>query len=204
MKPQSAGGKVMAIRQRKAAIAKYYANPNFCKRCETMIQIRENEKVSETRKRKFCTRSCGASYNNKFRVRTKKAPRICSCGAPISRTATKCIKCHGKSLESVYAMTKGELVSRSKYWIQYRAVVAKHARKVYKNSGRKYECQICGYDAHVDIGHIKDVKDFPDSATVREINDVNNLAPLCPNHHWEFDHGLLTINSGGEICTHEG
>ena len=194
MKPQSAGGKVMAIRQRKAALVRYYKDPNFCKNCETMIKVREKEKVPTTRRRKFCTRSCGASYNNKFRKR-EKILKLCSgCKAPISRKATKCVKCHGNSLVSVDALTKGELIARSKYWVQYRAVVAKNARRVYKNSGEKYACDLCGYDIHVEIGHIKDVKDFPESATVGEINNIKNLVPLCPNHHWEFDHDLLQIN----------
>lgn len=197
MKPQSAGGKVMAKRQRTEALSNYYKNPNFCKSCDKMINVRENERVSDAKNRKFCTRSCGASYTNKLRKRKKAPTKQCLCGSPISRRAAKCMKCHGENMASVYALTKGELMAKSKYWIQYRTVIGKDARKVYKNSGREYVCKICGYDTHVDIGHIKDVKDFPDSATVREINNVNNLVPLCPNHHWEFDHGLLKIAAMG-------
>jgi predicted restriction endonuclease len=25
------------------------------------------------------------------------------------------------------------------------------------------------------------------------VNAESNLVPLCPNHHWEFDHGLIPI-----------
>jgi len=39
------------------------------------------------------------------------------------------------------------------------------------------------------------VSDFPDAALIAEINDIANLVALCPNHHWEFDHGVLTLAS---------
>lgn len=55
------------------------------------------------------------------------------------------------------------------------------------------ECFICGYSYHVDIAHIKDIKDFDGSTLVSEINDLGNLVALCRNHHYEFDCGDLNI-----------
>ena len=52
---------------------------------------------------------------------------------------------------------------------------------------------ICGYDKHYEIAHIKPVSDFEDDALITEINSIDNLIALCPNHHWEFDNGLLNI-----------
>ena len=37
-------------------------------------------------------------------------------------------------------------------------------------------------------------KDFDDNNTIAEINDISNLIGLCPNHHWEYDNGLLDLN----------
>lgn len=34
---------------------------------------------------------------------------------------------------------------------------------------------------------------FDDEALVKEINDIENLVPLCPNHHWEFDNKILKL-----------
>lgn len=45
------------------------------------------------------------------------------------------------------------------------------------------KCAICGYDKHVEIAHIKPVSDFADSCTIAEINSIDNLIALCPNHH---------------------
>ena len=49
------------------------------------------------------------------------------------------------------------------------------------------------YNKHIEIAHKKAVSDFDDSATIAEINDINNLIALCPNCHWEFDNGLLKL-----------
>lgn len=65
------------------------------------------------------------------------------------------------------------------------------ARKKYLNSGMPQKCRICGYDIHIEVSHIKAVKDFELTATVSEVNNINNLQALCRNCHWEFDHGLI-------------
>jgi hypothetical protein len=40
------------------------------------------------------------------------------------------------------------------------------SRKTYKDSEKKMECFQCGYDLHVEICHIRDVKDFPDDTLI--------------------------------------
>jgi hypothetical protein len=57
-------------------------------------------------------------------------------------------------------------------------------------------CIICGYDKFVDVCHIKPVAAFSPQAKLREINAPENLAYLCPNHHREYDRGLLNLNGG--------
>lgn len=39
------------------------------------------------------------------------------------------------------------------------------------------------YDKHIEIAHIKSVAEFDDSVTIAEINSIDNLIALCPNHH---------------------
>lgn len=56
-----------------------------------------------------------------------------------------------------------------------------------------YKCAICGYDKHIEIAHIKAVSDFEDSVKISEINSINNLIALCPNHHWEYDNNILKL-----------
>jgi 5-methylcytosine-specific restriction endonuclease McrA len=68
--------------------------------------------------------------------------------------------------------------------------IRNHARNVMDLSGRDKICIKCGYFKHVQVAHIKAIKDFVDSTTIREVNSVSNLMYLCPNCHWEHDHGL--------------
>lgn len=81
-------------------------------------------------------------------------------------------------------------------WQAYRVRIVSHARQVFAKSGLPRECAVCNYAHHVQICHIRSVSDFPESATIAEINAIGNLIPLCPNHHWEFDHKLLQLSGG--------
>ena len=65
-----------------------------------------------------------------------------------------------------------------------RCVVMKDAPKV---------CAVCGYDAHVEVAHKIPIADFEDNVRLNTINHIDNLVLLCPNHHWEFDHGNLKL-----------
>lgn len=93
----------------------------------------------------------------------------------------------------LFLTTKGELLASRANYQSYRSSIRKLAEEVYRKSGKGFECAICGYDKHVEIAHIKAVSDFDDSALISEINSKDNLIALCPNHHWEYDHGLLKL-----------
>jgi predicted restriction endonuclease len=67
------------------------------------------------------------------------------------------------------------------------------SRKNYLQSDRPKCCEVCGYDKHIEICHIKDIASFSKTTLISEINDLSNLIALCRNHHWELDHGHLTI-----------
>lgn len=91
-------------------------------------------------------------------------------------------------------LSKGELFSRRKNYQSARSAIVKHAYLVFKQSGKSEVCACCGYDKYVEICHHQSVSSFPDDALIITINDISNLIPLCRNHHWEFDHGLLSLD----------
>jgi len=62
------------------------------------------------------------------------------------------------------------------------------ARTVAFNHFKEKKCCKCLYDKHVEVCHIKSIKDFPMDALINEINAINNLELLCPNCHWEKDY----------------
>ena len=84
----------------------------------------------------------------------------------------------------------GDLFIKSNSWASARAIISKDARRRYSG---KMSCSICGYDKHSEIAHIKPVSSFDDNALIKDINNPDNLIALCPNHHWEYDNGLLEI-----------
>ncbi|MBS1722774.1 MAG: HNH endonuclease [Armatimonadetes bacterium] len=76
---------------------------------------------------------------------------------------------------------------------QRNATVRDHARRVYRASDKPKCCCYCGYSTHYEVAHVKDIASFPLDTTLGVVNHLDNLVALCRNHHWEFDHGLVTL-----------
>jgi predicted restriction endonuclease len=91
-----------------------------------------------------------------------------------------------------YKITKGELFKARGYF-NARSLIQGHALSIWKRFGTENMCSICRYDKYTEVCHIKAVSSFSDNATILEINNISNLISLCPNHHWEYDHGILKL-----------
>ena len=141
-------------------------------------------------KAKFCSQACGAKHISESR-RSAGACKYCDniiAWAPVKRLI--CADC--RSGNSISKKTLREL-KESYDKIQYHAKIRGHARQIYKFSRKPLSCLVCRYDFHVDVCHIKAVKEFDLSCIISEVNSINNLVALCKNHHWEFDHGALSL-----------
>lgn len=208
--PQSMGGKATAIKLRQEALAKYYSDPNRCKNCHSIIEVRDHEKVRCVKLKRFCNHSCAASFAAKLKPRIKKLIRCKKCGADVAckngyvrKLCDACLSiCRKENMAKIDrsfrknvlgALTKGELFRSRKNYQSARSTIRKHAYDVFVRSGQALKCNVCGYDKYSEVCHRRDVSDFPSEATLKEINDINNLLSLCPNHHWEFDNNLLHL-----------
>lgn len=174
----SPGGIAVGKIRKQQALDRYYANPNICKYCNQIIEVKEGQKVATVREKVFCDSTCSATYNNTIRI-LKRPKRV------------KLPKVKKEWL--LLSITKGDLFEKRSNWQCARSSIQKHARKVLLESDIPKECKTCGYTNHVEACHIKSVKDFSDDSLISEINDIKNLMYLCPNHHWEFDNGILNI-----------
>jgi len=215
---QSSGGQVL----RERSIVRYYENPNRCLYCATIIDVLDGQKVSDVRRKKFCNQSHAAKYNNKRHPKRGRLPAagICErCGCEVQYSYRKngghvkrryCPECllrvqveQAQRLPGVVSATyigdrtKGDL---RKAQVKYSNNITAHARKIYAKSGKAIICAICGYDKHTDICHVKRIASFSDETLIREINAIENLVTLCPNHHWEFDHGLFAAGRVLELA----
>ncbi|MBI4673561.1 MAG: HNH endonuclease [Chloroflexi bacterium] len=142
---------------------------------------------------KFCSSSCAAIYNNQHFPKRKKQKRewICvQCGNPTTERRKYCDGCSPDYFKWM-ERTIGEL-SRDGSYQMYRTVRAL-ARRIYNDSGRPLACAICGYSDHIEICHIKAISSFDKKTRIREVNRLENLVALCPNHHWEFDRGRIDL-----------
>lgn len=149
----------------------------------------------ETTNPKFCSKSCAATYNNKMVPKRYKTNKCLKCSDLIWKDRTYCRACWRTVRNLNWRQkTLGEFRIGNANQYGYPMIRA-DSRRTYINSGKPMLCHHCSYDLHVDICHIKDIKDFDDITPIGVINDLSNLVALCKNHHWEFDHNVLALSS---------
>ena len=145
-----------------------------------------------TKNNKFCSRSCSASYNNKISPKRKLKKKCTECDLQVkSYRHSKCEHHWALSKETKYkSKTIGEYRNLKSVLGKHPSWTNSHVRLFAKSWNKhltKLPCAHCGYDKHVELAHIKPVSEFEDNALLSEINSENNIIPLCPNCHWEFD-----------------
>lgn len=153
----------------------------------------------ETRNPKFCSVSCSVSHNDRLRPKkTKTYDKCAECGKDVQKRRRYCDdhrppKKPGSSLgvDNVKYKSVGSL-RLNRTGDQYPSIRA-HARTRAKRLKILDRCIVCGYVNHVECCHKRAISDFPDNTLIDEVNSPNNLIGLCPNHHWEFDHGMLNL-----------
>jgi len=220
--------------KRKKSIDKYYENPNRCLNCNEIIHIKDGDKPYHIKVKKFCNKSCAATYNNKkYPKRKSKNPdknkyinsKTCSCsicGEDIELTKNKsgynrrkyCDKClldvrvaNGVKSGKIRLKKYLEILSKTKKKDLYkkgsvsaRTTINGNARHIYwSQPNPQNHCPICQYSKHVDVCHRVGISEFPDTATLAEINSLDNLFVLCENCHWEYDHDQMSEEARGKI-----
>ena len=139
---------------------------------------------------KYCSRSHAAIHTNQ-QAPKRRLTRVCSeCDTLIPGSRQFCAV-HGKRKANYRLMTVAQLKAKdvNKHPSYYRGHLNSITRLL--NAHRPRVCQACGYAKHVEYCHIQPIKAFPDSTTVQEVSGPENILVLCPNYHWEYDHGQL-------------
>lgn len=150
----------------------------LCKLC--------SQPIAKPRKRtQFCSTTCRSRYfwNHDPRRPPLKQYFCEVCRTPILYQRRFCIQ------HSPIFKTKlhPELLTKT----EWKDHVRRSALKDFTTSSLPKQCLVCGYDKHVNLCHIKPIRQFPVGTPKEIVNASSNLTILCPNHHWEFDHGLL-------------
>lgn len=147
----------------------------------------------ETSNPKFCSKSCSVTHNNTTKPKRNQEGSCRICNSIISTRYKYCSDCKKAGVDRVdwKSITIEELTNR--FGINKHSKIRYHSRKEYFRNYRENSCENCGYNLHIEVCHIKPIKDFKLNSKLAEINSIDNLIALCPNCHWEFDNGLLAI-----------
>lgn len=150
----------------------------------------------ETNNPKFCSSSCSASYNNRLNPKRLLVNECVDCGKKVRANIKRCKHCFAQTrTDNLQSLTLGEIkeLYKNKSTMNVAAKIRGYGKNIYDKSGKPKYCAMCGYNRHYEVCHIKPIREFPDSATMFEIHSLDNLIALCPNCHWEFDHGLIMV-----------
>jgi hypothetical protein len=152
-------------------------------------------KPKNKRNIKYCSSSCAAKVNNRLYPKRIKGPdSTCKCGQP---KCIESIQCHECKKQQHYELLMSKPMSD--YIHNNSATRAKYnsvrtwARRTMERHGPKKECSVCGFDIVVEVCHIKSITEFSEDALMGEVNALDNLVYLCPNHHAMFDRGLIIL-----------
>ena len=96
-----------------------------------------------------------------------------------------------EALHTLDDLPLGKVRERTFGGLTFSTVMLLYAQQIYKESDEPKCCAVCGFQAFYTVCHKKPITDFPDTATVKEINALTNLVALCPTHHWQLDHRVL-------------
>lgn len=173
----------------------------FC--CEKQFNKTPYEIKKSKSGNHFCSRSCAAKANNRGVQRNKAVTRTCkSCDAKYHntkghRSTAFCPTCY-KQKGATWYKDKTLQEYRSKLSVKdkhpsWANAHVRHFARSWNKDLKEQPCQCCGYSKHIEFCHIKPVSSFDLDAKLGEINSPDNIAILCRNCHWEFDHGELTI-----------
>lgn len=169
----------------------------YCTNCNKQFTKYPND-INENGNN-FCSKSCSAKYNNrKYPKRQKefktKSCKFCNQIFLSNRGRNICDSC--KENYSIKRLTISDYTKRN-------SVKGKHpswkfsgircAARLQHKKLLQQPCAKCGFSEHVELCHIKPISSFDDTATIEEVNHPSNVIQLCPNCHWLFDNGKLTI-----------
>jgi len=142
----------------------------------------------------FCSASCSAIYNNRNpsekRIKSRRKPEgSCKiCHKVIYTNLLYCKDCSPK--KNLDTLTIDQVVRKRKGSNKYDGI-RNRARNLYSDKITK--CELCDHVRGVQVCHIVPISKFPKDTLVSVVNSLQNVAFLCPNCHWDLDHGFLQI-----------
>lgn len=183
-----------------------------CASCNKVISKTLCEINSSSSGKVFCSKSCSAKINNIGKQKNKPKKRRCNnCGqrficSSSHRSPVLCSICsssYKRQSETAKQLTINDYINRPSIKGKHQSWKYSHIRVLNRSWNKelsKLPCQVCGYDKHVELAHIKPISSFGLDTKLGEVNNPKNIVVLCPNHHWELDKGLINIRDIPPRC----
>ena len=178
------------IRKRKS-ISKYYKNPNFCKKCGKVINIKGS--IRDTKRKVFCSQTCSSIYNN--RKRESNPEKFCIvCSRKINKgSKLYCSQeCYNKDRKRIFIekWLSGKISGTTKTNLLSKTI------RDYLLNRANYKCEQCGWNkTNFVTGKVPLQIDHIDGNYKN--NRPENLRVLCPNcHSLTPTYGSLNKGSG--------
>lgn len=163
-----------------------------CANCGKEVVKSANQIRKAKHGKNYCSSSCAAISNNKITTEfKKKKTKVCKrCSNLVFSNYSYCKECW-KILGSIDNITLYDVAGERAMDATRYSPIRARCRRVYEKSDRPKCCLKCGYDKHYEVCHIKAISEFSLESLISEINSKENTVALCPNCHWEFDHGFI-------------
>lgn len=171
----------------------------FCENCGKEKKITVGEYNKSKNKLFFCNRSCSAVFNNKQRGNKNREYDVCpKCGGKKYHTSELCQKCANKKKRCIGDYNLGHYIDGKQYLTTKCTDIRRDARRVIEESDVEKVCVYCRnheFDEILEVHHIKGILEHDTKTLIKEINSLNNLVWLCPNHHKMLEKGLITLDN---------
>ena len=153
----------------------------------------DGEFIPKYSKAQYCSKACANSHKPR---RKKQISHCVFCGNECSFYRDKyCDSCKeigrhrfNRSGGLLPEETTKEMLMKRGGASAYDNIRARARKSLLHEIENGAKCEVCGWEHHVEVCHVKPISDFPLQTTIDTINARSNLRLLCPNCHWLFDH----------------
>src|SRR5690606_12972111 len=97
-----------------------------------------------------------------------------TCNIEILYGRTYCKECYKNRITplDISHKTIGEIKSESDCIVTNKSKIRKDSKQILKYKNICKKCFTCDFNRHLEICHIKPLKEFKDSSTLAEVNDI--------------------------------
>lgn len=165
---------------------------NFIRNCSFCeIEYKSNKTINN--KTNFCSTNCFEKYTATIGI--EFIHYFCKCGNHKDSRAKECNDCSCKNYwTKIHRTLVCDLLENRKKKINTREIdvmIRSRARQYLEHLNIDKVCNVCDFRYVVETCHIIPVATFDFNLTyLGEINHINNLVYLCPNHHAMLDRGI--------------